>query len=61
MAMITLTDEEAGALEAFCESFDLLTTGAWAPIEAHMRDAHAIPDPETALENARRALRGEVI
>ena len=60
MAMITLTDEEATALEAFCESFDLVTTGAWAPIEAHMRDAYAIPDPETAIEKARRALRGEV-
>ncbi len=24
-------------------------------------EADAIPDPETALENARRALRGEVI
>ncbi len=60
MAMITLTDPEAHALEAFCESFDLLTTGAWAAIEAHMRDAHAIADPEAALEEARRALRGEV-
>lgn len=60
MAMITLTDEEATALEAFCESFDLLTTGAWAPIEEHMRDAYAIADPEAALEAARRALRGEV-
>lgn len=60
MAMITLTNDEALALEAFCESFDLLTSGAWAPIEAHMRDAYAINDPELALETARRALRGEV-
>ena len=58
--MITLTDAEATALVAFLESFDLMTTGAWAPIEAHMRDAYAIDNPESAIEAASRALRGEV-
>lgn len=57
--MKTLTNEQADALEAFCECFDLHTTGVWAHIEEGMRSDFGIEDPEEAIEEARRALRGE--
>ncbi len=57
--MITLTRDQADAIVAFCESFDLYTTGAWAQIEDGMRDDFGIEDPESALEDALRTLRGE--
>ncbi len=57
--MITLTQEQAQALEAFCESFDLRTTGAWTQVEEGMREDFGIADPESAIEDAKRALRGE--
>ena len=57
--MRVLTIEQAHALESFCEAFDQTTTGVWRYIEEMMRDDFDIEDPETALENARKALRGE--
>lgn len=57
--MKILTDDHAVALEAFCECFDLYITGAWAQIEEGMRNDFGIDDPEAALEDAKRALRGE--
>lgn len=57
--MKVLTEEQASVLEAFCESFDLYTTGMWAQVEEGMRDDWGIEDPEGALDDARRALRGE--
>jgi len=57
--MTILTRSQAEALEAFCECFDLYTTGAWTGIEAGMREDFGIENPEAALESARRALRGE--
>ncbi|WP_176223165.1 hypothetical protein [Aurantimonas sp. 22II-16-19i] len=57
--MVVLTKEQAAALEAFLEAFDLYTTGAWAPVESGMREDFDIEDPEAAIEDARRALRGE--
>jgi hypothetical protein len=55
--MKTLTSDQAEALLAFCECFDLLTTGAWQPIEEAMREDFGIEDPEAALEEAKEALR----
>ncbi len=55
---ITLNEQQAEALETFCEAFDLCTTGLWPNIAAHMRGA-GIEDPETSLEEARSRLRGE--
>lgn len=54
--MVTLTRQQAEALKAFLDAFDLHTTGAWAPIEAAMREEFGIDDPEDALEDARQAL-----
>tara|TARA_Y100000815_G_scaffold219984_1_gene205823 strand:+ start:389 stop:556 length:168 start_codon:yes stop_codon:yes gene_type:complete len=54
--MKTLTDEQARALVAFLESFDLVTTGVWAPIEEAMQEQFGIADPEEALADARAAL-----
>lgn len=54
--MKVLTDEQAAALAAFLDAFDIALTGAWAPVEAAMRDDFGISDPEDALEDARRAL-----
>lgn len=56
--MVTLTDEQANVLFAFCESFDLHTMGAWVGVESGMRDDFGIDDPETALEDAKQALQG---
>ena len=55
--MKTLTAEQANALSAFLDGFDQTTTGAWSPIEEHMRDNWDIEDPEAALEEAREALQ----
>ncbi|MDD2870110.1 hypothetical protein [Neomegalonema sp.] len=57
--MVTLTEEQTQALEAFFESFDLRTTGAWALVEEGMREDWGVEDPEAAIEGVRRALRGE--
>ena len=54
--MKTLTSEQASALVAFLDAFDLTTTGAWAGIESCMRDDFGIDDPEAALAEAREAL-----
>lgn len=54
--MKTLTSEQASALVAFLDAFDLTTTGAWAGIESCMRDDFGIDDPEAALADAREAL-----
>jgi hypothetical protein len=49
--------EQAQALIAFLDSFDLHITGAWATIEQAMRDEFGIDDPESAIESARSALQ----
>lgn len=54
--MKTLTREQVAALIAFLDAFDLTTTGAWAGIEAAMRDDFGIEDPEAALQDVREAL-----
>ncbi len=46
----TLDDDQIQILIAFKESFELRTTGAWAGVEAGMRDDYGIEDPETELE-----------
>ncbi len=53
--MIKLTREQAEALKAFLDAFDLHTTGIWSTIEEAMVEM-GIDDPETALEDARNAL-----
>lgn len=58
--MTVLTREQAQVLEAFLDSFDLHTTGVWGVIEQAMRDEFGVEDPEAAVDDARRALRGEV-
>lgn len=58
MKTVTLTEEQATALEAFCESFDMNTTGVWRDVARGMRE-QGIDDPETALNEARAVLRGE--
>lgn len=55
----TLTEDQANALLAFLDAFDQTTTGAWAPIEEHMRESWGIDDPEAALEAAREVLQVE--
>lgn len=55
--MKTLTKEQAQALFAFCECFDLYTTGAWAQVENGMREDFGIEDPEIAIEDAKEALQ----
>lgn len=57
MAEVTLTAKQAEALEAFCEAFDLCTTGQWPAIADHMSEA-GIADPDGALAEAREILRG---
>lgn len=57
--MVILSNDQADALAAFCECFDLYTFGAWAAIEDGMREDFGIVDPEGALEAAKRVLRGE--
>lgn len=57
--MITLTQEQAAVLEALCDSFELYMTGPWPYIEDRMHDDFGIEHPESALEDARRAIRGE--
>ena len=57
--MKILTDEQALALEAFCECFDTTTSGVWAGIAEAMADDWGIDNPEAAIEDARRVLRGE--
>ncbi len=54
--MVTLTEEQADVLFAFCEAFDLYTTDAWQSVENGMRDDFGIAEPEDALEDAKRAL-----
>jgi len=54
--MKILTDEQAAVLVAFLRSFEDRTTGAWALIEAGMREDFAIDDPESALQDAVEAL-----
>jgi hypothetical protein len=55
--MKTLTEEQATALTAFLECFDLHTTGVWAVLMEAMREEWGIEDPEAALEDARGALQ----
>jgi len=52
----TLTDEQATALLAFLDAFDMHTTGVWAVIAESMREEFGIDDPEEALAEAREAL-----
>ena len=54
--MKVLTAEQAAALIAFLDAFDLTATGVWAGIESCMRDDFGIEDPEAALAEAREAL-----
>lgn len=54
---ITLTGDQAYALIAFLESFDLRTTGAWRQVAEGMTEDFAISDPEAALQDARDALQ----
>lgn len=54
--MKTLTDDQAAALLAFLDAFDLHTTGVWCVIEEAMREESGIDDPEAALAEAREAL-----
>lgn len=54
--MTKLTEQQAAVLAAFLDAFDLHITGAWATIEAAMRDEYGIDDPEAALADAREAL-----
>ena len=54
---VTLTGDQAYALLAFLESFDLHTTGAWRQVAEGMTEDFAIPDPEAALDDARDALQ----
>lgn len=54
--MKTLTKKQAEVIRAFLDAFDLTTTGAWAGIEACMRDDFGIEDPEAALEDVKAAL-----
>jgi len=58
MKTVTLTKDQAAVLLAFCESFDLVTTGAWAPISEAMETNFGIADPEGELEAAKEALQG---
>ena len=55
--MKALTSEQAMALLAFMECFDLYTTGAWVGVEKGMREDFGIEDPEAALEEAKEALQ----
>lgn len=55
--MKTLTKDQAATLLAFLESFDLVTTGAWAPVSEAMTEHFGIADPEGALEDAKAALQ----
>lgn len=55
--MKTLTKEQAEAVHAFMECFDMHTTGAWARIEDAMRNDFGIEDPEAILEEAKEALQ----
>jgi hypothetical protein len=55
--MKTLTNEQAEALYAFCECFDLHTTGVWARIEQAMIEDFGIDSPEDAIESAKQALQ----
>lgn len=59
--MKNLTTEQAQALLAFCECFDLYTTGAWAQVEKGMRADFGVEDPETAIEDAKEALQQRTI
>lgn len=54
--MKELTREQADALLAFLECFDLYTTGAWRAVEKGMREDFGVEDPEAALDEARSAL-----
>jgi hypothetical protein len=58
MKTITLTEKQADTLEAYCESIDLTLSGIWPAIEREMRDK-GFDNPDEALEDARRVLRGE--
>jgi hypothetical protein len=55
--MKTLTRDQAAAVYAFMECFDLHTTGAWANIERAMAQDFGISDPEGILEEAKQALQ----
>ncbi|MDY6960295.1 MAG: hypothetical protein SV862_00130 [Pseudomonadota bacterium] len=57
MKDVTLSEKQAEVLEAFCEAFDLCTTGVWPVIAENMKDA-GIADPDEALAEAREVLRG---
>ncbi|TCM84787.1 hypothetical protein [Rhodovulum steppense] len=55
--MKLLNEEQANAILAFFESFDLRVTGAWAQVEEGMREDFGIEDPEAAIEDAKVALQ----
>lgn len=55
--MIMLTKDQAAVLLAFCESFEDVLTGCWAPVEKSMKETHGIEEPESALADAMDALR----
>ena len=55
--MKTLKEEQAEAVFAFMECFDMHTTGAWVAIESAMIDDFGISDPEDILEDAKQALQ----
>lgn len=52
-----LTEQQAAALLAFLETFDLHTTGVWALLAEKMTEEWGIEDPESALEDAKQALQ----
>jgi len=55
--MVTLTADQAQAIKAFMECFDLHTTSVWPVLEKAMIDEFGIDDPETILEEVREALQ----
>lgn len=55
--MPRITDENAQAIIAFMDAFDLHITGIWPVIEKAMREEGGIDNPEEALEQAREALQ----
>jgi hypothetical protein len=55
--MKTLTKEQAEAVYAFMECFDMHTTGVWSGIETAMIEEFGIDDPEDILEAAKQSLQ----
>jgi len=54
--MKTLTEEQAQAITAFFEAFDLHQSGLWPVIEKVMKEEWGIDDPDAAITEAREAI-----